>query len=155
MDKESAKAEYPELMQHIKFYASMRYAILAAFGALTGGIVSVVFRNPSCGSAKSVLKFGGAFISIACWVAEVSAAIIWAHFAKRATYLEGILDYRIYRAFPEIGALPVPEPEDSKARAAKLRVYWLMLLRQPTTLVLCGLYLLTAIGWIVAALFEW
>ena len=141
--------EHSQLMEHIKFYASMRYAILAAFAALTGGILSVAFKEETSEYTKLALKFGGIFVSLTCWVAEASAAIIWAHFVKRAVCLEKALGYTIYRAFPEIEDLPVPK-QGEHARKAKLRLYWCMLRKQPTTLVVFLLYWLVAVFWTVA-----
>jgi hypothetical protein len=124
MDKETAKNEYAELMQMLRFYGNMRFAVLTVFAALTGGLVAFLGK---AAVPLQVMRIGGLIVVLVCWIGEISAVFVWGHFAKRAAKLEESLDYQMYSTMPG---------------APHFRFL-------PTTYAIWLLYLLVALFWLV------
>lgn len=99
MNNNRDNEEYTELMQYMRFYGNVCFATLTIFAALTGGILTFVFKGDPklTPSLQFALKIGGILVTLTFWVAEVSAVILWRHFAARAVALEKLLSYQIFR----------------------------------------------------------
>lgn len=135
MDKDTAKNEYSELMQMLRFYGNMRFALLTVFAALTGGLLAFLGKAETASSAVPLqaMRIGGLIVALVCWVGEVSAVFVWSHFAKRAAALEDVLGYRMYSTMPG---------------APHFRFL-------PTTYAVWLLYLLVGVFWLVTIAHGW
>lgn len=102
MNNNRDKEEYTELMQYMRFYGNVRFATLTVFAALTGGILTFVFKgDPKLAPLlQFALKIIGILVTLTFWVAELSAVFLWRRFAARAVYLEKPLSYQIFSTMP-------------------------------------------------------
>ncbi len=102
MNNNRDKEEYSGLMEYMRFYGNVRFATLTVFAALTRGILTFIFKREShlTPLLQFVLKIIGIFITLTFWIAEVSAVILWRHFAKRAIALENPLSYKVFSTIP-------------------------------------------------------
>src|SRR4051812_47366937 len=86
----SAEKEYSELGQWIRFHGQLRFAILTIFTALSGALVTVVFKTSPelSNSLQTALKIAGALTAVVFLAMEISSAMSWRHFVKRGVELE-------------------------------------------------------------------
>lgn len=97
---ESAEKEYSELGQWLRFHSQLRFATLTIFAALSGAIVTVVFKTTPAlsNSLQTVLKIAGALTAIVFLAMEVSSAMSWRRFAKRGVAIEqNLLPFELYK----------------------------------------------------------
>ncbi len=94
--------EYKDLSANMRQYASMRFAQLTLFIAMTAGLFNLLFGSNSTisGLPRDIFKSVGILIAIAFWVMEERAADYWHHFRRRAVELESELGYRQYTTRP-------------------------------------------------------
>jgi hypothetical protein len=94
--------EYSDLTSNMRHYASMRFAQLTIFAAITAALLKFLLDSNSSlqPTIKELLTWGGFVISLVFWVMEISSALMWRHFARRAAELESKLGYRQYSTLP-------------------------------------------------------
>lgn len=134
MNNNRDKEEYSEIMEYMRFYGNVRFATLTVFAALTGGILTFIFKGDSnlTPLLQFVFKIIGIFGTCTFWVAEVSAVILWLHFTVRAVALEKRLSYQIF----------------STMRGAPR--FWFM----PTTYSVSFLYFSVLVFWLLSIIFS-
>ena len=101
-NKGDPRDEYKDLSDNMRHYGNMRFAQLTLFGALTAGLLTVVFTTDPRPSdlVRRLLKACGVVTAVVFWVMEERAGDYWHHYRRRAVKLEEQLGYQQYTTRP-------------------------------------------------------
>ncbi|MBI2295852.1 MAG: hypothetical protein HYU76_07445 [Betaproteobacteria bacterium] len=110
--EESLRHEYTEVVQNIRHYSNLRFAVFTIFFAVMGGVGYVAFgKGQFSDQAAAVARIAGFPVMAIFWLYEERAGHLLDHFMRVAIELEHALGYTQYKTWPaarrHIPELPV------------------------------------------------
>jgi hypothetical protein len=91
---ESLRHEYTEVIQNIRHYSNLRFAVFSIFFAVMGGVGFVAFgKGEFDPNAAGMARIAGIFVIAIFWLYEESLSEFFAHYARVSLELEHALGY--------------------------------------------------------------
>lgn len=98
---ESLRHEYTEIVQNIRHYSNLRFAIFPIFFAVMGGVGIVAFgKGQFDAHAAAVARIGGFSVIAIFWLYEERTSRFFDHYNRMAVDLERALGYTQYTTRP-------------------------------------------------------
>ena len=99
--EESLRHEYTEVVQNIRHYSNLRFAILTIFFAVMAGVGFVAFgKGQFDAHAAKIARVAGFFVTAVFWLWLERVAQHFAHYIKVAAELERHLGYTQFSTRP-------------------------------------------------------
>jgi hypothetical protein len=99
--QESLRHEYSEVVQNVRHYGNLRFAILSIFFAVMAGVGFVAFGEGQFDAhAAKTARIAGFFVAGVFWLWEERVSMFYAHYTKVAVDLERHLGYTQYTTRP-------------------------------------------------------
>jgi|GEM_PF-2850482 len=93
---EDRRAEYLDAGQHMRAYATLRFAQLTLFIAVSAGILSALVTKDTL-APKTILKIGGLIVALIFFIFEERSTGFWGHYKDRAKELEEVMHCSQYK----------------------------------------------------------
>lgn len=104
---ESLRHEYTEVVQSIRHYSNLRFAIFTIFFAVMGGVGFVGFgQEQFSAQAALVARIAGFAVAVVFWLYQERTARMWEHCRLLAVSLERELDYKQFSTRPDFRGIP-------------------------------------------------
>ena len=99
--EESLRHEYTEVVQNIRHYSNLRFAVFSIFFAVMAGVGIVGFgKGQFSDQAAAVARIAGFPVIAIFWLYEERASQFFDHYTSVAIGLEQLLGYRQYSTKP-------------------------------------------------------
>ncbi|MBM3357790.1 MAG: hypothetical protein FJY54_08690 [Betaproteobacteria bacterium] len=99
--REDLRHEYSEVVQNVRHYSNLRFAIFTIFFAVMGGVGFVAFgQGQFAADAALVGRIAGFAVIAVFWLYEERAGQVFEHYRKLAVKLEHTLNYSECTTWP-------------------------------------------------------
>lgn len=107
MSNGNLKDEYLDASNNVRHFQTVRFAQLTIFIAISGGLLSILFRRtePLPGYGGAFIKIAGLMITALYLVLQERTMLYWRHFVNRSAELEEQLGFKQYTTRPKPGIM--------------------------------------------------